>query len=265
MLKKILIVEDEKQMQQMVSMRLKAAGYEVITADDGRQAMEQVVQYVPDLVITDVLMPVMDGFSLYKELKKGAATKDIPVLILTARGQMEDTFKVVGADDFIAKPFEAEELLSKVEELTQVSRKTSVAPETQKKVLIAGNHKDMINKIILLLKKENQETVFAFDGSDAVQKVIKFNPDIIVLDVLLDSIPTEEAIKIIRKMTQYEKTPIIVYNFYKTEDLGSTSVREKILLIDSAQEACKEAGITEDIGRINEYTFIEKMKKYFSK
>ena len=109
--KKILIVEDEPDMQQMVQMRLEAAGYKVITANNGQEGLAKVNEELPDLIISDVLMPVMDGFTFYKELKAKKATEDIPVLILTARGKMEDSFKVMGADDFIAKPFNAQDFL----------------------------------------------------------------------------------------------------------------------------------------------------------
>lgn len=111
--KRILVVEDEPQIRELIQARLESAGYTTLTAENGQEGLEQVKKVCPDLIITDVLMPVMDGFTFYKELKKTMTTARIPVLIVTARGKMEDTFKIVGADDFITKPFESQELVEK--------------------------------------------------------------------------------------------------------------------------------------------------------
>jgi len=98
--KKILVVEDEDTLRKMLVLELESAGYEVHQAGDGEAALLLIKETLPDLIISDVLMPNMDGFTFYKELKKNKITSDIPVLILTARGKMEDSFRVVGADDF---------------------------------------------------------------------------------------------------------------------------------------------------------------------
>ena len=114
---KILIVEDETKFLELLKIRLEDNGYEVISANNGVEALEMVKTHKPHLIILDVLMPVMDGFKFYKELKKVPANLKIPVLIMTARGQMEDTFKEIGADEFLTKPVSAEVLLEKISKL----------------------------------------------------------------------------------------------------------------------------------------------------
>ena len=121
--RKVLIVDDELRAAEVIQLRVESAGHEVVTATNGREALEKARADVPDLIISDVLMPEMDGYTLYKELKADSRTAAIPVLILTARAKMEETFKVVGVDDFIAKPFDGHNLLMKVEHLLQSSRK----------------------------------------------------------------------------------------------------------------------------------------------
>jgi len=128
MSKKILVVDDEEELRDFISMRLEANGYEVVTAGNGIEGLKVVVDEKPDLIISDVLMPEMDGFAFYKILKEDEATKDIPVLILTARGKMEDTFRVLGVDDFLSKPFQADELLSKIQ--LQLGSEATPEPES---------------------------------------------------------------------------------------------------------------------------------------
>ncbi len=100
---KLLIVEDETGVADMLKITLQQAGYKVLTAANGKEGLEKAFTNQPDLIITDVLMPVMDGFVFLKELKKNKLTATLPVIVLTARGQMEDTFDVYGADAFLEK------------------------------------------------------------------------------------------------------------------------------------------------------------------
>lgn len=115
--KKILVVDDEKDLVVILEARLEAAGYEVIAAFDGAQALEKVKEKKPDLILLDVMMPKMDGYQVCRLLKFDEKSKEIPVIMLTARGQPGDKKlgQQVGVDDYMVKPFENEELLRKIE------------------------------------------------------------------------------------------------------------------------------------------------------
>ena len=117
--RKILVVDDEEQLALALRIRLQSRGYEVTTAGDGRQALELIERHQPDLVILDVLMPVMDGFEVYHLLKENPKTKDIPVIIVTAKGERKDRQLGLSSPsyNYIAKPFEVEDLLAKVREV----------------------------------------------------------------------------------------------------------------------------------------------------
>lgn len=113
MAKKILAVDDEKHIVRLVQVNLERHGYTVITAYDGKDALEKVHSEHPDLIVLDVMMPYMDGFEVLQNLKKDQNTRDIPVIMLTAKAQDADVFKgwQSGADCYLTKPFNPMELI----------------------------------------------------------------------------------------------------------------------------------------------------------
>jgi len=114
MAKKILIIDDEPDLVTVLRARLESQKFAVVTAGDGVEGLKKVEEEHPDLIILDVLMPRMDGFTFILELKKNPETKMIPVIVLTAKEMMSDLFKLEGVPDYIVKPFNVEELLARV-------------------------------------------------------------------------------------------------------------------------------------------------------
>ena len=117
--RRILVVDDETHILHVVSLKLRNAGYEVITAEDGEEAYEAAVEHHPDLVITDYQMPLMTGLELCKQLKQNESTSSIPALMLTARGFGLES-EVAGQTNItgvISKPFSPREILARVHEL----------------------------------------------------------------------------------------------------------------------------------------------------
>ncbi len=116
-MKKILIADDKPEVVELITASLKGEGYQIITASDGREALEKIGKEKPDLVLLDIIMPKMDGFEVLIEAKKDQKTKDIPIIMLTAEGQRLDKDKGIklGAEDYIIKPFSPSYLLTKIE------------------------------------------------------------------------------------------------------------------------------------------------------
>lgn len=112
----VLVIEDEEDIADLVAFNLGRGGYEVENASDGLRGLEAAKSLLPDLIVLDLMLPGMDGISLFKELKREAATRSIPVIMLTARGQTEDRIRglEVGADDYMTKPFSPKELVLRV-------------------------------------------------------------------------------------------------------------------------------------------------------
>ena len=113
MAKKVLVVDDERNIVNIIAYNLKKAGYEVVTAFDGRSGYEKTISENPDLILLDVMMPVMDGYEVCREIRK---TLNTPIIMLTARAEEAD--KVlgleIGADDYVTKPFGVRELMARV-------------------------------------------------------------------------------------------------------------------------------------------------------
>lgn len=117
--KRILIVDDEAQMVEMLKMRLEASDYDVIQALDGQAGLEAAKKEKPDLIILDLMLPKIDGFKVCRMLKFDEKYKTIPIIMFTARAQEADKKigEEVGADAYITKPFEPQILLGKIKEL----------------------------------------------------------------------------------------------------------------------------------------------------
>jgi DNA-binding response OmpR family regulator len=123
---RVICVEDETEMIDLIRLILSRKGYEVIGAYGGKEGLETIRKELPDLVLLDLMMPDMDGWEVYQQMKADATTRDIPVIVVTAKAQSID--KVLGlhiakVDDYVAKPFSPQELLDSIENV--LNRKKS--------------------------------------------------------------------------------------------------------------------------------------------
>lgn len=115
--KRLLLIDDDPNLILLVKDYLEFRGYEVITAENGREAIEVLEQEIPDMIICDVMMPEMDGYAFVNQVRQDERTSWIPILFLSAKGQSQDKIKGlnIGADVYMVKPFEPEELVAQVE------------------------------------------------------------------------------------------------------------------------------------------------------
>lgn len=113
---KILVIEDENAIQTMIKYNLESEGFEVATADDGEEGLEKFEEFLPDVVIIDWMMPNMNGVDVIRKLRHNDDTRNIPVIMLSARGEEEDKILGldIGADDYITKPFSPSELIARI-------------------------------------------------------------------------------------------------------------------------------------------------------
>ena len=134
--RQILVVEDERPIREMVAFGLRRAGFDVVEAEDTREARARIADRRPDLVLIDWMLPDMSGLELTRALKKDKETREVPVIMLTARAEEQDKINGLegGADDYITKPFSPRELLARINAVMR--RSSAAAPED---VVAAGS------------------------------------------------------------------------------------------------------------------------------
>jgi DNA-binding response OmpR family regulator len=118
--RRVVCIEDEPEMIDLIKLILSRKGFEVLGANGGKEGLELIRENSPDLILLDLMMPEMDGWQVYQQLKADDSTKDIPVIVVTAKAQNID--KVLGlhiakVDDYIPKPFSLQELIDRVEDV----------------------------------------------------------------------------------------------------------------------------------------------------
>lgn len=151
MLRRLLVVDDEAKLLKAVALTLRAEGYEVMTAQSGTDAVVAISKSVPDLIISDIRMPGMDGYEFVRILRSDERTALIPVVFLTAKGQREDRITGFrsGVDAYVTKPFDPDELLAVISAiLNRIER--------------SGN---ALARLVSSLKREESPTEYAFDES----------------------------------------------------------------------------------------------------
>ena len=175
MAKKVLIVEDDSNIAELLNLYLEKEGFEPLVAKDGGKGVEQFRAFQPDLVLLDIMLPVMDGWSVLKKIRESSK---VPVIMLTAKGETSDKVSglEMGADDYIVKPFEIAELLARVETVLRRCRRTDgtitvgdVTVDTQSRVVTkAGEVVPLTAKeyalLLLFLQNRNialfRETIY---------------------------------------------------------------------------------------------------------
>lgn len=122
--RRILVVDDEPPIRDILRFQLENAGFEVSCAEDGEEGLQMVSELAPDLVLLDLMIPQMDGYEVCRRIKSDYATRHIPVIILTARAELDEKLKGLenGANDYVTKPFSIPELLMRVQNVLQWSQ-----------------------------------------------------------------------------------------------------------------------------------------------
>lgn len=128
---KILVVDDEPDVVELIRFNLKAAGHEVLTAQDGEEALKKAKMYVPSLIVLDVMLPEVDGLEICKLLRRDPATAAVPIIMLTAKASEIDRVLglELGADDYITKPFSPRELVLRIKNLLRRQQTSQEKPE----------------------------------------------------------------------------------------------------------------------------------------
>lgn len=180
---KILIVDDEHHIQELIKFNLKNNGFEVLVASDGIEALKVAKSNIPNLILLDVMLPGMDGYDVCKEIRKDNVISNIPIIMITAKGEELDRVLglELGADDYITKPFSVRELVARVK---AVLRRT--------KTQYIDNISNFGNLVIDFEKhevlKNNEKIDLTLKEFEVLEVLVKSKGRVITRDFLLDKV-----------------------------------------------------------------------------
>ncbi|MGL5634057.1 MAG: response regulator transcription factor [Sarcina sp.] len=182
--KRILIVDDEAHIRELIKFNLETNGFKTIQAADGKEALEVARERQVDLIILDLMLPVIDGFEVCKEVRKDSVIGNTPIIMLTAKGEEIDKIVglEIGADDYITKPFSVRELIARVKaQLRRTNNST-----TEKNVVSFGDV--IVNLQTREVKKSQLPVDLTLKEFEILKLLIKNKGSIITREVLLDRI-----------------------------------------------------------------------------
>lgn len=261
---KILLVDDEDEIRKLMALKLEASGYEVRQAKDGAEAFAAAQEMIPDLIVADIVMPVMDGGQLLKKLRSTYFGKEIPFVVITARANMRDYFESAQVDDFITKPFLPGDFIRKVELVLGRHRQEGPALLT-KRVLIVGGNSACVNVMMEALNKEGCHVDCVPWSEQVISKAVMFLPNILITEAQMPGIPMEQNIRILRQMPQFRKLPILLYTAISEPSLPKGGDPQQEVYLMMAVKHCLEEGATEYIGSFQKDTFMSRVGKYLKK
>jgi len=255
--KKVLIADDEPTVVTLARQRLQSAGYVVETARNGKEAWDIMQTTDVDLLVTDVVMPVMDGVDLYKEMKKLPRLASVPIVIITDNRIFRESFQALGVEHFLPKPLDGEKLLHKIEYIficADLERKN-------KQVLILGASAEVNNEMTKILQDQGCVVGSSLDPIEFITNCLILMPRVVFIDVLLKGdVPAREAIKALLCFTRLNGMAVTVFTQFAPEDIGSMQGIEELR---QAKNDCMEAGASKYIGRFTPTTFWDMIKDRF--
>lgn len=220
--KKILIIEDEQVLSDVISQKFKEEGYQVFVAADGIQGMEQIRSIKPDLVFLDLVMPKKDGMEVLEDIRMDESLRKIPVVVISNSGQQTEIERIVGLGvrDYIIKAqFSPDEVLEKVKKyLNQeyTEKGAPVAPDRAAKkgikILLVEDDQFLSSLLALKLEKEGYSTTLATDGSQVLSVFETNTPDLALMDIVMPEMNGIEVLKQIRSQPKYKDVLIIMFS-----------------------------------------------------
>ncbi|GAI29795.1 unnamed protein product [marine sediment metagenome] len=186
---KILIVDDKEEERYLSKTLLKGSGYEVETAANGVEALEKLRAEGFDMIVSDILMPKMDGYQLCKECKEDEKLKDIPFVFFTAEYTEEGDENLalrLGVYKFIRKPIEADEFIKVIQGVFRDIEEAKKKPAAVgMKILVVEDNEDSRNLLVKQLRAYSHEVMAAANGAEALEQALAQPPDIIISDILM--------------------------------------------------------------------------------
>jgi PAS domain S-box-containing protein len=227
--KTILIVDDEDNIRRFLAYELTKREYHVFEAASGKEALSLAREHHPDLITLDIQMPDISGLDVTAVLKNDEGTKDIPILILSVIEDKDKAYKL-GANDYVTKPFNKEEVITKINRLLIGTKKT---------ILIVDDDKSLVKSIKYHLEHRGYSTYVAYNGKQALEGVERHRPDLILLDILMPVMDGYEVIKTLKSNPETADIRIVLMTGIEID-----GGRVKALSIGATEYVTKSAGFS---------------------
>jgi DNA-binding response OmpR family regulator len=210
MKKKILILEDEEEIAQLYAKRLRDWGYDPQLAFDGVQGLEKLKKFSPDLILLDINMPNMGGLEFYQHICDPRGNPQYPVLVLTARADLEKLFRDFNVEGILIKPFSGMQLSKEVDIILDKSywEKTD---GSAKKVIIVDDDPPAAKNILGVFEDAGYKTDIAGNGVSGIEKIMDEPPDLALIKLGLADISGDLVILRLQQIARTRKTSTILY------------------------------------------------------
>jgi len=220
MAKKILVIDDDRGNVRLIQSALEKQGFETFPAFHGKEGLAILPKVNPDLIILDVEMPVMNGYTFMMYLNKSPEYQSIPVIVLTAHADKQPIFQLRKVKDYLIKPLNSDQLIEKI---THCLEAKGVKFDT--KVLVIENNSTQVILITQYVGRAGFENLtFAENGQEGIEKAKSTNPDVVVIR---DKLPDMSGYEIAEKLNALDEvTSKKIYLCDKDEDVDQTKLNE---------------------------------------
>jgi len=216
-----LIVEDSLQAAELMKMHIESAGYRVVIAKDGAEAVEMAKELRPTVITLDLMLPVKDGWQVMKELKRHPLCKHIPIVIVSIIDEKNLGFGL-GAVDYFVKPVNRDDLIKALDRV-HIIRKPGERPPT---VLAIDDDKSATDLIQLILESEGYRVLKANDGKHGVEIAVREHPDLIILDIVMPEMSGFDVAQELKQIPASRDIPIIILTSMDIDETEQAELSE---------------------------------------
>jgi DNA-binding response OmpR family regulator len=215
---RILVIDDDLTLRTLLSNKFVEHDYAVETAVDGIDGLQRYQVFHPDVIILDIMMPNMDGYTFVEEFERIADVKTTPIIILSSQESLQDIFKMRGINDYIVKPFRMEDLLRKIAKRMKAKHK---------KILIVDDQNGVLEMLQERLCVSGYEVITAQNGLDGLEKARRERPDLMVVDVMVPKLDGYTLCRMLKFDEKYRRMSIVLLSALARENDADTRQQVK--------------------------------------
>jgi two-component system, chemotaxis family, chemotaxis protein CheY len=228
----VLIIDDEEDLRDTVEYKLTSRGFTAVCAVDGVDGLEKLKTVKPDLIILDMNMPRMNGLEFYQHIKGADDKPQFPILVLTARANMEQLFRDLDVDSFMAKPFDLDLLVKEVEIIIKkhahsIQKEIGSDEVRAKRVCVVENDRNRFDRIALAFLNSGYMVNAAHSGASAMKRIMMDVPDVVVISLGLSDISGDIVIGKLHRLEVAKNVKFILYTT-AFSDVDKTMIARRI-------------------------------------